>query len=445
MKKKILILITTVLISATSLFGQGIWSVDDCMRYAIDNNPQSRKQQLIEDDARKSQTEATLAFLPSFDARTSLGGNFGRSIDPETNSYVSTSTLSNSYGAEAYIDLFNGLKVFNGLRIARAAKLREELTSTQVNDQIATRTMTAYYKAIFAYGTLSISKNELSDSRKNYEKKKVEYEIGLANISELAQLESSVSQGEYNVINFDGLYKKSLIELKNEMYFPFDEEIAIDTVGNTPLSFGAAIEDIGSIVNSAMTFLPDLKIYAANEKIAKFEFGKAKAGLFPKLSIAGGISTGYSRYLGEFGEDQPSYQKQLTDRFGQYASLNLSIPLFRGLSAQKDIQRKKNAYKRARIDAEQKEREIERMVIEAVIDLESYEKQCNQSIINVKANTLSYKTTDIKFNEGLSSVIDLQATQTNLSRAKVEQLKAFLNYLMQRRIVDYYKGVPLLR
>jgi len=123
----------------------------------------------------------------------------------------------------------------------------------------------------------------------------------------------------------------------------------------------------------------------------------------------------------------------------------MNIPLWGGLSRRKEIQRKKNHYHRVRIEKDEKTREIEKLVFEALIDLDSFEKQCQQSVVNVKANKLSYRTTEAKFKEGLATVIDMQTTQTNLSRAKIGQLEAFLNYLMQRRVVDYYKGLPLIR
>ena len=443
MKRKIVIAIA--LLSSVSLWAQPIWSVDDCMRYAVKNSPSAKKQELLNDDAKKNLTEATLSFLPTIGASTGVSASFGRSINPETNNYINTSYLGNSFGVSASISIFDGLRTLNGYRIAKVSKLREELATQQVDNQIATQTMATYYKAIFCYGALSIGREELKDSQKNYEKKKTEYEIGLANISDLSQLESKVSQSEYNVIYLEGTYKKSLIELKNEMYYPLKENLPIDTLGNAPAGIMGAKENTNTIIVSAMDVLPDYKISVANLKVAKYNVSTSKAMLFPSIGASGGISTGYSTVLEGIDTGQPGYATQLRDKMGQSVGISLSLPIFGGLSRQKNIQRQRNAYKRARIDSEQKLRDIERLVIEAVIDLESYEKQCNQSIQNVKSNNISYKTTKMKFNEGLSSVIDLQTTQTNLSRAKVDQLNAFLNYLMQRRIVDFYKGEPLIR
>ena len=424
MRKKIITLIILGSLSWSTLFAQQIWKLDDCMRYAVENSSLSKKQALTEDNAKKTLTERTLGFLPSISASTSVNANFGRSIDPETNAYASMSNFGQNYGASGYIDIFNGLQVVNGYKIAKYSKLREQMSTDQIDNQIASSTMSAYYRAIFAFGTLEIARQELLEYKKNYQKKEIEYEVGLANISDLAQLESSVSQGEYNVISLDGLYQKSLLELKNQMFYPLDEKLAIDTISNSVINVNNSNE---------------------NERISQLELSTEKALLFPKISASGGISTGYSKILEGSEAKQASYSDQMKNKLGEYVGISVSVPIFNGLTQQKRIQRAKNDYKKAQIESEEKYKEIQRLVIESVIDLESFEKQCNQSISNIKSNTLSFKTVEAKFNEGLVSVVDLQATQTNLSRAKIDQLKAFLNYLMQRRLVDYYKGQPLIR
>ena len=445
MRKKIITLIILGSLSWSTLFAQQIWKLDDCMRYAVENSSLSKKQALTEDNAKKTLTERTLGFLPSISASTSVNANFGRSIDPETNAYASMSNFGQNYGASGYIDIFNGLQVVNGYKIAKYSKLREQMSTDQIDNQIASSTMSAYYRAIFAFGTLEIARQELLEYKKNYQKKEIEYEVGLANISDLAQLESSVSQGEYNVISLDGLYQKSLLELKNQMFYPLDEKLAIDTISNSVINVNNSNENVGEIVALAIRLLPDYKIAKQNERISQLELSTEKALLFPKISASGGISTGYSKILEGSEAKQASYSDQMKNKLGEYVGISVSVPIFNGLTQQKRIQRAKNDYKKAQIESEEKYKEIQRLVIESVIDLESFEKQCNQSISNIKSNTLSFKTVEAKFNEGLVSVVDLQATQTNLSRAKIDQLKAFLNYLMQRRLVDYYKGQPLIR
>ena len=439
------IVLLSLIFSCGSVASQEIWSVDGCMQYAIENNSELKKQLLNQADAKSTLTQSKLAFIPTISASTSVGTNFGRSIDPGTNTYISTSNLGNSYELYGEVALFNGLQTVNNFKIAKVSKLREELTTQQIENQIATQTMSAYYRAIFAYGAYKIANGELTDNREMCARERVRYEVGLANISDVAQLESRVSQSEYNITNLEGVYRKSLLELKDKMYLPLDHDLTIDTLSSTPTQIVATRESFEQVYAIALFELPEFKIAENDERIAELNLSTAKAKLFPRFSLGANINTGYSKILDGYDLPQDGFQTQFKNRMGQYLGVSVSIPLWGGLARQKEIQRQRNSYKRVKIERNETSREIEKLIFEALIDLDSFEKQCQQSIANVKANELSHQTTEAKFVEGLATVIDIQTTQTNLSRAKIDQLQAFLNYLMQRRIVDYYKGVPLIR
>ena len=83
---------TTIILSlaCTGSFAQGL-DLKECMRYALDRSAKVRIQEAEVDDARIARREAILkAFTPSLEAGSYAYSNFGRSVDPETNTYVST-------------------------------------------------------------------------------------------------------------------------------------------------------------------------------------------------------------------------------------------------------------------------------------------------------------------------------------------------------------------
>ncbi len=440
--KRIIILLTTFF-AFSNLYSQELWSVDDCMRYAITNSPLARRQVLNENNIKRDLTESKLGFAPSISAGTNLNTNFGRSIDPETNTYISSANMSNNYSVSGNITIFSGFENINNYKIAKVAKFREEQESKRIDDQISIETMKAYYTSIFAWGALKIAKENLDDNSKNFHKGKIEHQIGLKSISDLAQLESKVSQSEYNVIYLEGEYQKAILRLKNSMFYPIQETLNIDTMlSASKIDIDKGI-DTNGIINTALSHLPEMQIAKHNLRASELKYSTAKAKLFPRLTANGGVSTGYSRQIGSTNA-QTDYGEQLKNRLGEYFGVTLSIPIFNSLSLQMNRYRSRNNMQKSQIDLEEKTRELENAVSESLIDLESFAKQCVQSEVNVKANDLSYKTTYAKYNEGIASVIDLQTTQTNLTTAKIDQLKAVLNYIMQTRIVNYYKGGTLI-
>ena len=74
---------------------QEVWDVDRCMNYAVQHNRTVRQRELEADNARLDRMKAIGSFLPGVTAGTSVQYNFGRSVDPETNTYNTLSTFNN--------------------------------------------------------------------------------------------------------------------------------------------------------------------------------------------------------------------------------------------------------------------------------------------------------------------------------------------------------------
>ena len=83
------IAITTILIlGLASAKGQEpVWTLDACMRYAIDNSTTVKKQVYTADTYKAERNAAVASFFPAASASVGAQYNYGRSIDPETNTY----------------------------------------------------------------------------------------------------------------------------------------------------------------------------------------------------------------------------------------------------------------------------------------------------------------------------------------------------------------------
>lgn len=86
-----------MLLSISLLNAQEVMTLKDCMEYAVNNSAKIKIQQADIDDARIARRDAVLrAFTPEISAGAHAYSNFGRSVDPETNTYVSTTSLKNT-------------------------------------------------------------------------------------------------------------------------------------------------------------------------------------------------------------------------------------------------------------------------------------------------------------------------------------------------------------
>ena len=153
-----------------SLLAQAPMSLRDCMEYALSHSTQKEIQKADIDDALVRRRDAILqAFTPVVSAGTNAYSNFGRTIDPETNSYISTTSFSNGYSVSAGITLFNGFTALNNIKIAKTAVKMGLSREQQLNDEICLSVMQAFYNVVFRQEMRQVLSSQVETERRNLE------------------------------------------------------------------------------------------------------------------------------------------------------------------------------------------------------------------------------------------------------------------------------------
>ena len=116
----------------------------------MSNSTKMRIQQAAIGDAQIDRRDAALAlFTPQISAQTYAYYNFGRSIDPQTNTYFNTTSFHNNYGVSAGYDLFDGFKAVNNYKISKTGMLIADSQEKQVEADICLAVMEAYYNVVY--------------------------------------------------------------------------------------------------------------------------------------------------------------------------------------------------------------------------------------------------------------------------------------------------------
>ena len=123
--------------------------MERCMQYAVEHNHEVRLQALALDDRHALRLQAVGAFLPQVEASTSGQYNFGRAIDPETNTYTDVSTFYNGYGLSASLPVFDGMRRLHELRMARADVLMGRSGLQAERDRVALAVMQSYADVLY--------------------------------------------------------------------------------------------------------------------------------------------------------------------------------------------------------------------------------------------------------------------------------------------------------
>lgn len=420
-----------------------MWSLHDCMLFAIDNSSKTKIQKAKNDDYRLDYRESYMNWIPSINANSSASTNFGRSLDPETNIYTNVASFSNSYSISAEYTIFNGFSVVNNYRIAKIAQQSGIEEYKQVEDVLCLEIIQAYFNVLYKTGMVKITSEQLEESKKNLKQTSVMLELGLKGQADLLQVEAQVATNDYNHVKEQNNLADALTVLKGLMFFPIDKEIQIDTNMVWLVDPFKEKESADTIFNAAKHFLPAIKIAEYQLHQAQYNYQTAKLRILPNLYAQGGYSTGYAALLSEGNSSSP-FMDQIKSKSGEYIGVGISIPIFNSLNRWNTRGKMKNAMLRAQYAKEQKLQEVETEIQRAVQDMEGAAKEYVQADKRANAQKIAYIANSKKYEEGLISVLDLQTSSNLLLVSKAEKLNSALTYILKSKVVKYYKGIPYL-
>ena len=125
-----------LLVAATTSRAQTTWTLQECIDYAVTHSALMEVQQANNRIQELNLRDAQLNLIPGVSAGAGGGYNFGRTLDPETNTYNNIQNFSSSYYMGASMPLFAGLTNINTIRYERYGKLKGRKDTQMAADNL---------------------------------------------------------------------------------------------------------------------------------------------------------------------------------------------------------------------------------------------------------------------------------------------------------------------
>ena len=416
--------------------GARLMTLRDCMEYAISNSTKVRIQQAAIGDAQIDRRDAALAlFTPQINAQTVAYYNFGRNIDPETNTYIQTTSFHNSYGVSAGYDLFDGFKAVNNYKISKTGLLIAQSQEKQVEADICLAVMEAYYNVVYYKRLTDVYEEQVATAESALKKATRQEELGQKGHADVIQMEADLADRQYDLTNTFNKYQSEKMKLADLMFWPVDEELVIDT--SMP-EWEIEPVSTSSVVDFALDHNPGVNMASWKELNAKRELSTAKWQLMPSIGLYGGWNTNYFTY-----PNQPTdpFGTQFRNNMGEYVQLSLSIPIWDRLAKASRISKKRHALEKATAELDQKRRDVESEVRRAVQDRDGAATAYQQALRKVNVQNEAYTLNLKKLEQGLISPLEFQTAGNNFLKAQADEMNSLFKYLIKQAVVRYYNGV----
>lgn len=430
-------IVGVLILAAAKMAAQqdNIWTLEDCIKYALEKNIQVRKSELTNQRNLIYAGQAKTQRFPSVNA--SVNHNYNWSKSNSTGESGFSGTNGSNISLNSGVTLFNASKLTNQI-VQSDLEVQSGLYSLETTKEAISLTiLDSYLQVLYAEEQVNNSKKQIESTSGQVALAKERLATQLISQADFAQVKSQLASEKLNLANAENQLAIAKVNLEQLMELPVSDDFRVAH----PV-FGEDINknlvpDVGSIYETALSIKPQIKNASLSKEIAALDEKIAKAGFYPVLSANAGLGTNYS----SLGSDP--YFTQINDGISPSLGLSLSIPVFQKNQVKTSVTIAKIGYQDAELSEINTRNELRKSIEQACLDVTSAQIKYEASLENFRATTESAALSDEKFRQGMINSVDYLVSKTNLIVAESELLQSKFNLIFSYKVLDFYTGIPL--
>jgi len=430
------------------------WTLEECVKYAIDNNISIKQTELDIKTAAIDKKGAIGNFLPSLNANASHSWNIGLNQDITTGLLRNQTTQFTSAGANVGIDIYRGLQNQNTLRRANLSIIAAKYQLTKMKEDVALNVANAFLQVLFNKENLKVQQDQKANNEKQLLRSEELVKAGSVPRGDLLDIKATVAADGQRVVTAENalliskLSLAQLLQLKEFYDFDITDETSVKDENNILAQTPIAVYD------KAKELRTELKIAKTNLEIAEKNVAIAKGAFQPTLqgfySINSRVSyadvPAFDSFGNLIGTKSPApFMDQFRDNKGQNFGVQLSIPIFNGFSARNNVERSKVNLEKSKIAVEQEELTLQRNVYTAFTDAKGGLNAYQSALSALEARQEAYNYAKERYAVGMMNSFDFNQSQTLLSNAQSEVLRTKYDYIFKIKILEFYFGIPIIK
>lgn len=409
------------------------WSLTDCLEYAKEHNLEIRQKKIQILDAKVDLKQSKQALLPSLSASSSVNLSNGKS-EQSDGSYSNHASLSNQYGLQAGISLFDGLSNYHQIRLSEVNQALAEISVAETVLQQNILITEAYYEVLYANETLLSSKTTAETSQKQVDYSAKLLNAGSITRSDYNQVLAQQSSDAYAVVVAENNLSLKLLTLKQLLELSNQDDFSVQIPDITLNDLAAPVPNKSDVIQTVLTAAPEVVSEKLSVEAAQIRVSKAKSSYYPSLSASAGISTGYNSF------ESSTYNKQLNQNMGQQIGLSLSIPLFNKGTTQAAVKKAKLSLQTTQIQEQSTKKQLEKTIESLYLDIQNAQSNYKAAETQLQSAEESHRLIEAQFALGMKNTVELLAAKALLSSATQSFLQAKYSIVLSKSLLNIYQN-----
>ncbi len=434
MKTKYLI-ITGLLLAASQLPAQRLWTLEQCIDTALTHNRNIKQQQLSYKAKEIAYAQAKANLLPNLNASAGQNFNFGRSLGAD-NTYISSNSATSSFGISSDLTLFDGLKMKYNIEAKKADLLASGADWLKVEKDIILNVSTVFLQVLQNKELLQNAANQLDLTRKNMTQRKELIRAGKLAEGEIYELQAQEAKEEFSLVQAENNLQLSKLDLSQVMDLEDFKDLDIVVPVNL-MENELALLSAEEVYNSAVQSRPELKAAEFRLQSSEKSIAIAKADYLPSLGFGAQIGTGY--YNMSRLPVNEAFGDQISNNLSTALGFRLSIPVFNRFEVKNRVKSAKLEVENSKIEIEKTKIELRKSIEQAYFNAIAAKNRWDSSQKSVRANEEAFRFSSQKFESGRANQYEVNIAKNNLAQSLSEQTQAKYEYVFRMKLLELMK------
>lgn len=434
-------------LSSLGLSAQKVWSLRECVDYAVSHN-----LQVIQNQYSKQIQDANLKiaknnYLPSVSASVGNNVSFGQA-SLGTGS-IRNDRFSNNANIGADILLYNNGRLEKNIRKTQfdveASLYDVETIKNDISLQIAQQ----YLTILLNKEIVKIAESATENAKKQFDRAKITTEVGTTAQTISAEAEAAWAREKQNLKTAEINVERSQFAMAQLLQLPDYNDFDVENVAVGD-QLTPQLYTINEVLETAYGNQPQIKAAESRIKSSEAQTEITRTAFWPTVTANIGVGTFYNNLLNtnNVGSDmfyikEQNFFQQYKDNFGQQGGVSLNIPIFNKGITKIQVEQSKINESIAKNTLDQQKLAVKQNVQKAQFDVEANYEIYTAALEARKSTQLAMDFADKSYAAGRTTIYDLNIARNNYANAQGSVEQAKYNYLFSLKLLNFYAGIPL--
>ncbi|HWJ28505.1 MAG TPA: TolC family protein, partial [Flavisolibacter sp.] len=406
--------------------GQSNYTLQQCIDTALANNIPAKQKQLLSESAQVDLRQARSNQLPNVLADVYHGASQGKSIDPNSNTYVNQNLNYANYEVNSQITVFNGGNLQNAVKQYANAFEASKMEWQQAKDNLVLDVILAYLQ-VLTDEDLVLSANRQADvSQKQLDRLQILNNQGAIRPSDVSDLKGQLMNDQLTIVNYKNNLESDKLKLAQLMNKQYDPGMKLERIDAgefmTPYP-----NTSGQVYETALQQFSLIKAVELRRKSFEYGVKSARGALFPTLAIGGGVNSNYSS-TAQNATGKIPYNSQLVNNIATGVFVGLQIPIFNRFQLRNRVRYADINLKNSILVEQSAKIQLGQQIDQAYLNMSNAYEKYKVLLEQVNAYTESFRAAEVRYNAGVGNSVDyltayLQA-KDRLDRANTNLISA---------------------